>query len=160
MRPWLLGCVLAACGGGDGGGVDAPPGGNAAVQASLTATNMYRQMNGKTPLTDSPALDAFADTGAMTDFSTAPHTHFTNTQGGGIAFAENECPVQGNWMLPAGGDMAALVTQCIAAFYAEGPGTDYSTHGHYINMMGDYATLGTGIYQMGTGVTITQDYGN
>ena len=85
--------------------------------------------------------------------------HFSMTSGGGIAFAENECPVQGNWMLPPGGDMKALVAQCIAAFYAEGPGTDFNTHGHYINMMGDYGTLGCGIYQMGTGVTIVQDYG-
>ena len=62
-------------------------------------------------------------------------------------------------MLPPGGDMTMLVDMCIQAFYAEGPGSDYSTHGHYINMMGPYGTLGCGIYQQGTGVTIVQDYG-
>ena len=134
---------------------------SAAVQASLTATNMYRTMNGKPALTDSSALDAFADTGAMTDFTTAPHTHFMNTSGGGIAFAENECPVQGNWMLqPRRRHGDARAPAASPRSTRKGPGTDYSTHGHYINMMGDYKTLGTGVYQVGTGVTITQDYGN
>jgi hypothetical protein len=53
-----------------------------------------------------------------------------------------------------------VVGSCIAAFYAEGPGTDYATHGHYINMMGNYATLGCGIYYSGGKITIVQDYGN
>jgi len=96
----------------------------------------------------------------MVDFSSQPHNHFSSTSGGGISDAENECPVQGNWMLQPGGSMKDLVGMCVAAFYAEGPGSDYNTHGHYINMMGPYATLGCGIYQMGTGVTIVQDYGN
>jgi len=57
--------------------------------------------------------------------------------------------------------MKEVVGNCVAAFYAEGPGADYSTHGHYINMMGNYATLGCGIYSADNGdVTIVQDYGN
>ena len=57
--------------------------------------------------------------------------------------------------------MNALVGQCVAAFYADGPGSDYNTHGHYINMMGAYAKLGCGIDQATNGdVTIIQDYGN
>ena len=75
--------------------------------------------------------------------------------GGGIAFAENECPGQLGWTLPAGGDMVALVKQCVAAFYSEGPGG-----GHYDNMMGPYAKIGCGIYQSGTAVTILEDLGN
>ncbi len=51
--------------------------------------------------------------------------------------------------------MAALVVDCIAAFYSEGPGG-----GHYDNMMGPYAKLGCGIYQSGVKVTIIQDFGN
>jgi hypothetical protein len=90
----------------------------------------------------------------MIDFSSSPHNHFSTTSGGGIAFAENECPVQGNWQLPPGGDMNTLVGQCIAAFYAEGP-----SGGHYMNLMSDNTMLGCGIYQQGTGVTIVQDYG-
>src|SRR5439155_25707051 len=128
--------------------------------ACVDETNRYRAMAGKPALAESAQLEAYAATGAMYDFTNGPHSHFQATGGGGIAFAENECPVQGGWSLPAGGDMVALVKQCVAAFYAEGPGTDYQTHGHYINMMGPYASLGCGIYQMGSGVTILQDYGN
>ena len=51
------------------------------------------------------------------------------------------------------------VVACVAAFYSEGPGSDYATHGHYINMMGDYGSLGCGIYQEGDKLTIVQDYG-
>jgi cysteine-rich secretory family protein len=145
--------VLVACGGGDSG-VDAPPGGQTAKQFCVSETNRYRSMNGKPALAESAALEMYADTGAMVDFTSSPHTHFTQTQGGGISDAENECPVQGNWMLPPGGDMNMLVGQCIAAFYSEGPGG-----GHYENMMSANTKLGCGIYQMGTGVTIVQDYG-
>ena len=106
-------------------------------------------------MTESAQLEAYAATGAMYDFTNGPHAHFEATNGGGVAFAENECPVQGNWMLQPGVDMTALVIQCVDAFYAEGPGG-----GHYTNMMNaDYTTLGCGTYQMGTGVTIVQDYG-
>ncbi len=159
---WVVVLAVAACGGGNAGGggsPDADPN-ETALQFCVSETNRYRAMNDKPALTESADLEAYAATGAMVDFSSLAHNHFTMTSGGGIAFAENECPVQGNWMLQPGGDMKVLVGSCVAAFYAEGPGTDYSTHGHYINMMGAYATLGCGIYQMGTGVTIVQDYGN
>ena len=159
MRVLVL-AILVACGGDDGtAGVDGGGGSNPALVECVTQTNMYRQMNGKSALTESSSLETYAATGAMFDFTNGAHAHFTATSGGGIAFAENECPVQGNWMLAPGGDMSALVDQCVDAFYSEGPGSDYSTHGHYINMMGPYATLGCGVYQMGTGVTIVQDYG-
>ena len=153
MRLAIL-AVLAAC--GDGGSSGNP----SAQQFCVSETNRYRAMVGKPAVAESSSLEAYADTGAMVDFSSAPHDHFTMTDGGGIAMAENECPVQGNWMLQPGGDMTALVGMCVQAFYNEGPGSDYSTHGHYINMMGPYTTLGCGIYQQGTGVTIVQDYGN
>jgi uncharacterized protein YkwD len=145
----LVVMLAAGCGGDDSGGSDA------AHQAGVDATNMYRSLKGKPSLTYSAALEAYADEGAMHDFTTSPHDHFSSTGGGGIAVAENECPQQGNWQLPAGGDMAALVEECIKAFYDEGPGG-----GHYENMMGPYTTVGIGIYQSGTKVTIVQDFGN
>jgi hypothetical protein len=158
---WPSVFVLAACGGDDVGmGPDGMgPDPNATPkQFCVQETNRYRAMNGKPALTESMQLETFADTGAMVDFNGSPHQHFMSTNGGGIAFAENECP---HWNLgQSGGDMKSLVGMCIAAFYSEGPGTDYSTHGHYINMMGPYATLGCGIYMSGSEVTIIQDYGN
>jgi hypothetical protein len=154
MRLAFLLVLLAACGGGGSGGSGS--GGNAtAKQACVSEANYYRAMNGKPALTESARLEAYADIGAAVDFSSSPHNHFSTTQGGGIAFAENECPVQGHWMLPQGGDMVTLVKQCVKAFYDEGPGG-----GHYENMMGNYGALGCGIYQQDTGVTIVQDYGN
>jgi hypothetical protein len=153
--------------GGDGPigpAIDAPPSpgdaaaGLTALQFCVSETNRYRAMNTKPALTESSGLEAYAAAGAMLDFTTSPHNHFSTTSGGGIAFAENECPVQLGWTL--GGDLMGQMGACIAAFYSEGPGTDYATHGHYINMMGAYATLGCGIYSDGSGLTIVQDYGN
>lgn len=141
--------VLAACGGDDG-----TIGSDDAHEVCVQETNRLRAMNGKAALARSPELEAYADEGAMIDFDSEAHTHFTSTGGGGIAFAENECPQQGNWRLPPGGDMSALVVQCIAAFYDEGPGG-----GHYDNLMSNNTMLGCGIYQVDTRVTIVQDYG-
>lgn len=119
-------------------------------------------MDNHPALTEKASLETYADTGAQSDYdANSPHSHFSSTSGGGIAFAENECPGHSGWHLAAGQTMNDLVGQCIAAFYAEGPGSDYSTHGHYINMMNDsYKSLGCGIYQAANGdVTIVQDYG-
>ena len=150
--------LLVACGGDDGGaGTDAAAN-LTAHQFCVQETNRYRAINSKPALTESMQLETYADTGAMVDFNSGPHSHFMTTQGGGISFAENECP---KWDLQAQGrgDMTMLVAACIAAFYSEGPGTDYSMHGHYINMMGNYGSLGCGIFQSGSTVTIVQDYG-
>ena len=145
---------------GSGSGQMDAPANQTAKQFCVSETNRYRAMDGKPAITESAALDTYADTGAMVDFGSSPHNHFQTTQGGGIAMAENECPQQLGWTLPPGGDVKAKVGECVAAFYAEGPGSDYQTHGHYINMMGPYAGLGCGIYQSGNGITIVQDYGN
>src|SRR5580700_4501580 len=131
MRGWgIVAVMVCACGagggsggGGGGGGVDAGDGSGsdtATLMACVAQTNTYRSMNGKSALTESSALEAYAAVGAMYDFTNGAHAHFEATNGGGIAFAENECPVQGNWMLQPGGDMTALVIQCVDAFYAEG----------------------------------------
>ena len=155
MKRLALVLVLAACGGDDtGGGDDGGGGSDPAHQACVDETNMYRSLKGKAPVAWSAELEAYADAGAMDDFSSSPHHHFSSTGGGGIAFAENECPQQGNWNV-SNGDVVATVKQCVAAFYSEGPGG-----GHYDNMMGPYAKLGCGIYQSGTKITIVQDYGN
>lgn len=141
--------LLVACGGGEEG----TPVDSSAKQFCVDETNRLRTMNGKAAVARSAQLEEFADTGAMVDHGGSPHDHFRQTSGGGIAFAENECP---KWSLQqqGGGDMNALVKACIAAFYAEGPGG-----GHYDNMMGAYASLGCGIYNANGSVTIIQDFG-
>jgi hypothetical protein len=150
MRIVLLAFVLAACGGDDGAGV---PGDTSAHAFCVDETNRYREMKGKAKVVRSQALEDYADDGAMIDFNSTPHTHFSSTQGGGIAFAENECP---KWGLQqqGGGNMNQLIAACIAAFMSEGPGG-----GHYENMLGNYGSLGCGIYESGGAVTIIQDFG-
>ena len=164
MRAALLLVLVTACAGSIGGddgtnpGSGSDPGSGSSGPASahefcVTETNRYRTDNGRAPVARSTELEQFADTGAMIDFSGSPHDHFKQTNGGGIAFAENECP---HWGLAAqgGGDMNTLVAACIAAFVSEGPGG-----GHYENLMGNYAKLGCGIFQSGGDVTLVQDYG-
>jgi len=167
MKPTIL-ILLAACGGpgGPGGGTgpmpDAPAGNPTALQFCVQETNRYRTTvpppgtgAPRPAVSESSSLEAYAATGAMYDFTNGPHSHFMMTSGGGIAFAENECPVQGNWMIQPGQSLNTVVGNCVAAFYNGGPG-----EGHYENMMGSYGSLGCGIYQMGTGITIVQDFGN
>lgn len=143
--------ALGACAGDDGAGGD-----DSAHAFCVDETNRYRTMNGKPAVMRSAALEAYANDGAQIDHTGTPHQHFSSTSGGGIAFAENECP---RWNLSqGGGDLKATVAACIAAFYAEGPGTG-AAHGHYNNMMGDYGTLGCGIYESAGSLTIIQDFG-
>lgn len=142
--------VLIACGGGDVEGD--PPVDTSAQAFCVDDTNRYRAMNGRAAVQRSTQLEEFADDGAMIDHAGQPHDHFRQTSGGGIAFAENECP---HWNLnQSSGDLKQLVGMCIAAFYSEGPGG-----GHYENMLGNYGTLGCGIFMSGSSVTIVQDFG-
>src|SRR5215510_12338230 len=141
--------AAAACGGGGGGGVDGAVGSDAAHQLCVDKTNQLRATVGKPALARSSALEAYADDGAAYDFTRQPHDHFkyeTSTQHNFLALAENECP---HWDLSfGGGDEVMLVSKCIDAFWAEGPGG-----GHYDNMVGDYAKLGCGIFHSGTDYT-------
>ena len=141
----MCGAALPACGSGDS--VDDGP-----LQRCVDETNRYRAMEGRPPVARSAELDVYAGDGAEYDHTRNPHDHFRSDSGGGIAWAENECP---HWGLGfGGGTVEGLVDACVQAFYDEGPGG-----GHYENMMGDYATLGCGVYVDGD-YTIVQDYGH
>ncbi len=149
--------VIAACGGGTGsGGPDAATAADDAYQLCLDKTNQLRATVGKPALTHSAALEDYSNASAHYDFDnpSPPHAHFMmKPVGGGISFAENECP---HWDLSfGGGDEKGLVSACLDAFWSEGPGG-----GHYDNMTGPYKTLGCGLYHSGTDYTIDQDYGN
>ena len=170
MRVWFV-AALAACssngvnpdggpGGGDGKKIDAPSGALTPAQVCAQKTNFYRTTvpapgtgSPRPAVSESAALDSYAATGAMYDFSNSPHAHFMATGGGGIAFAENECPQQLGWTLM--GDINTTVENCVTAFYNGGPG-----EGHYENMMGNYGSLGCGIYESNGKITIIQDFGN
>ncbi len=156
----LAGCITGNIdgdeggGGGGGGSGSGSSVGGTPHEACVSETNRLRAMGGKPAIARSSQLESYADQGAMVDFGSSPHQHFSQTQGGGIAFAENECP---RWSLAnqGGGDMNQLVVACLAAFYGEGPGG-----GHYDNLMGNFAKLGCGIYENSGTVTVIQDFGN
>jgi len=149
-------------GSGSGSGVHDAPATPTAVQYCVTETNRYRTTvpppgtgAPRPPVTESSTLEAYAGTGAMYDFTNGPHAHFMSNSGGGVAFAENECPQQLGWTISPAQSVNDVVAMCVLAFYNGGPG-----EGHYENMMGSYGSLGCGIYQSGGKITIVQDFGN
>jgi len=151
----LLLLAAAACGGADDDGTGDPDGGTGtggAHQLCVDKTNQLRASVGRPPVTRSATLEAYADEGAAYDHTRSPHDHFRDTNGGGISFAENECP---HWDLSfGGGTEEGLMSACIDAFWSEGPGG-----GHYDNMVSNNTMLGCGIYHVGSDYTIIQDYG-
>jgi hypothetical protein len=122
----------------------------------VAETNRYRARHGKPPLRRSAELEAYAATGARYDTGARrAHKHFDDTRGGDLAFAENACLAFHGWSLEfGGGSVRRVLSRCLRTFYAEGPGG-----GHFENMMGEYRTLGCGVYVAGGGVSIVQDFG-
>ena len=156
-------CVLLVACGGDGLHSPDASQNQTALQYCVQETNRYR-MTVPAPgtgaprpaLTESSGLEAYAATGAMYDFTNGPHAHFMSNGGGGIAFAENECPANGGWMLADGADPKPVIAMCIQAFNNGGP-----AEGHYENMIStSYKSLGCGFYANGGRVAIIQDFGN
>src|SRR5690606_31253499 len=131
---------------------DAGDGWEAELVFCVEETNRYRAMLELAPLERSAALEAYAAEGARIDHESGqPHKHFSDTGGGGIAFAENEIP---NWNVSQLGSVEEVIRAGLAQMWAEGPGG-----GHHDNMAGDYGTLGCGIHLAGGGVTVVQDFG-
>jgi hypothetical protein len=156
MRPLPLALLAASIAAGAAGaaGCSADSSGSSAAHIRcVDETNRLRATVGRPPVAHSQELEDYANEGAEVDHHGSPHEHFGDTGGGGITFAENECP---HWSISAfgDGDMESLMVSCIAAFWDEGPGG-----GHYDNMVSDNARLGCGIYQEGDDVTIIQDFG-
>ncbi len=141
---------LAGCGSDDGG-----TGGESSDLAfCVEETNRLRATVGRPAVTRSSALEAYAATGAQQDTDNMEaHGHFGDTNGGGIAFAENTCPAWLGWNVQ--GTVRDTVAACLEAFWSEGPGG-----GHYDNMVGNHGALGCGIYLTPSGgITIMQDFG-
>jgi hypothetical protein len=59
--------------------------------------------------------------------------------------AQDECP---GWPGPP----ASMIDSCLMQMWAEGPGTDFSTHGHFINMSSTmYSKVACGYYTLADG---------
>lgn len=153
----LMGALTAACSSPEGSSPTNPTAATPSTTSStnleselsfcVTETNRYRATLGLSPLTRSSALEAYAAVGAREDgLAHAPHQHFQSTNGGGIAFAENE-------MNGSNQSLHRLIEQGLAGMWAEGPGG-----GHYENMRGRYSQLGCGVFVNGNEITVVQDF--
>jgi hypothetical protein len=67
-------------------------------------------------------------------------------------WAQNECP---GW-----GSLDQIVDGCLQMMWDEGPGADFNTHGHYINMSNpDYTRAACGFFVTSQGdVWAVQDF--
>lgn len=109
------------------------------VQDLCVATiNMYRATLGLAPYARWDAKESCSDQEAQSDSMTGM-AHGAFGQCG--ESAQNECP---GWPAPPSG----MIKNCLAQMWAEGPGADFNTHGHYINMSStQYTKVSCGFYQ-------------
>jgi hypothetical protein len=107
----------------------------AATQLCVDTINMYRATLGLPALARWKDAEDCSDTECLSDGMTGtPHGAF----GMCGEFAQNECP---GWP----GDGASFITDCLQLMWDEGPGADFNTHGHYINMSNpDYTMVACG----------------
>ncbi len=101
-----------------GGGVDR------AAQLCLDTVNGYRATMKLAPYTLWTDALACSDGEALSDSQSMKAHGAFGTCG---EHAQNECP---NWPGPP----EQLIPKCLAMMWAEGPGSDFSKHGHYLNM--------------------------
>jgi hypothetical protein len=114
-------------------------------------TNALRAGVGAGPLLFSTEMRSFSDEAARVDGAAhQAHKYFEQTNGGGIATAENEIPW---WRLGQYGSVHEIVRQGLALEWSEGPGG-----GHYDNMTGRYSQMSCGISVVNGEVTVSQDF--
>jgi hypothetical protein len=165
----LLCIVLPACGGVGGGGSGAGGSGVGGSGSTSTATstsgtsgstdaaqicvdhiNSLRATLKLPPYARWSSGEACAGTQAQKDSaSNTPHGAF----GMCGEHAQDECP---GWPGPP----SKMITGCLDQMWAEGPGTDFSTHGHYINMSStSYTKVACGYFTLPDGsVWATQNF--
>jgi hypothetical protein len=135
--------------GAAGGGADPYA---AARQACVDKINMFRATLNVPPLTRWTAEEACTDGEAKSDSeSGTAHGAF----GACKESAQDECPGWATVDSIAGGTKS-----CLDQMWAEGPGTDFSTHGHYINMSNPkYKMVACGYSMTSTGkIWAAQDF--
>jgi cysteine-rich secretory family protein len=111
----------------------------AARQACVDKINMFRATLGLAALTRWTAEEACTDGEAKSDSeSGTAHGAFSAC----TELAQDECP---GW--PSVDAIAGGTKSCLDQMWAEGPGTPYEAHGHYINMSNPkYTTVACGYY--------------
>jgi hypothetical protein len=119
-------------------------------QICVDEINRHRASIGLGPLVRWTAAETCVDGESQHDSQTGtPHSAFGQCS----EWAQNECP---GWPGPA----ATMIPQCLQAMWNEGPGQDYATHGHYINMTNpSYTKVACGFFTTTSGaVWAAQDF--
>lgn len=153
----LLCAALAGCGSDDSSSSgDAAP---LLLSASLDSF-CVQSINGYRATLSLPALTIWSDSQscfarqARDDAASGTaHSHF----GACTERAQNTCP---GWN-SADDDSSrrVVVRNCLAMMWNEGPGSDYSKHGHYINMVNaSYTKVGCGFHQGDGTLWVNMDF--
>jgi hypothetical protein len=119
-------------------------------QLCVDTINAYRATLNLPPYKRWTENEACADMEAQTDMANMkPHSAFPSCG----EWGQNECP---NW----GGPPEAMIKDCLAMMWAEGPGDFNQGHGHYINMTSTQFTyVSCGFTTKGPGnLWATQDF--
>ena len=121
-----------------------PPAPTSAQQLCVDTINQYRQTLKLPPLARWTASEPCADGQALADGKTGvAHGAFGKCG----ESAQNECP---GWP----GAPEAMIGGCLKMMWAEGPGADFSLHGHYLNMSSTkYTTVACGFATAPNGAT-------
>ena len=128
----------------------ATPGSDDVAQRCVDDINAFRASIGLPPYTRWDTGESCVDGQAAADAaSQVPHSAFGQCG----EFAQDECP---GWPGPP----ADMIGACLQAMWNEGPGSDFHTHGHYINMSSQaYTQVACGFHVLPNGaVWATQDF--
>ncbi len=138
------GVLVLACssGGTDSSGTTPGPGDGTVEQACVDKINALRATQNLPPLARWTDQEQCSDGEAKSDSESGKaHGAF----GACTEMAQNECP---GWPGPA----SDMIGKCLDMMWAEGPGADFSTHGHYINMTSTkYTKVACGFYTTSKG---------
>jgi len=126
------------------------PNESGAEQLCVDTINDYRDSIGLPPLSRWTSAESCASDQSRSD---AQSGDWHGAFGACDELAQNECP---GWSGPP----STMITQCLAQMWAEGPGADFSEHGHYINMSStQYTQVACGFYTLPDGsVWAVQDF--
>ena len=112
----------------------------AARAACVDRINAFRATEGLPPYERWEEEEGCVDDQAAADSVEEPHANFGDCH----EFAQNTCP---GW-----GSAEEVVQTCLQSMWDEGPGEDFSKHGHYLNMSNpDYTHVACGFFEMENG---------
>ncbi len=114
----------------------------AARSICVDEINKYRATLGLAPLTRWKSAETCGDSQSKSDSETGKaHGAFGKCG----ESAQNECP---GWPGPPD----TMIKGCLKMMWAEGPGANFSTHGHYLNMSNkSFTTVACGFYKTPSG---------